>query len=128
MSKKSLEGREASTSAMASAHTSTPAFIRLHPSDADPTLDIHDYIHLLLYIGDILPAYSRTIARDAADRQGKLVQVYKIIDLCTPHQFLRIEIHYEYDSPISLILKVFINFIFQRFHMEKAYSHCNSTG
>jgi len=92
-------------------------------SEVDPNLYIRNLgeMLLLLYVDDMLLAYAPTAAKEAEEIKQALAATYKITNLGTARQFLRIEIHSDTDGSISLGQRVFIDSVLKRFHIEAAH-------
>jgi len=101
------------------------AFV-LFPGSIQSEADPNNYIRnlgemlLLLYIDDMLLAYAPTVAHTLEEIKKAIATTYKITNLGTAQQFLRILIHFSNDG-ISLSQRVFIDSILKRFHMETAH-------
>jgi hypothetical protein len=88
-------------------------FLSSIQSEADPNHDIRNLgeMLLLLYVDDMLLAYAPTVANTLEEIKKAIAATYKITNLGTAQQFLRIVIHFSNDG-ISLL---------KRFHMETAH-------
>jgi hypothetical protein len=97
-------------------------------SEADPNLYIRNLgeMLLLLYVDDMLLAYTPTAAKEGEEIKQALAATYKITNLGTARQILGIEIHYDTDGSISLGQRVFIDSILKGFHMDAAHSAATS--
>jgi len=92
-------------------------------SEADPNLCIRNLgeMLLILYVDDMLLAYTPTAANEAEEIKQALAATCKITNVGTARQFHGIEIHYETHCLTTLGQRIFIDSIFKRFYMEAAH-------
>jgi len=101
-------------------HITALDFIQSEP-DLNLYICNNGSILLLLYVDNMLLTYPTQAAKTAEEIKTDLSTTYKITNLGTARQFLRIEIYWNMNGMISHDQGRFIDSPIKRFHMEMVY-------